>query len=83
MKTRFVPLLILLFSGLADRSHSGSGPRSAAAAPAEPAAPNESQPPKQMTAQDRARLHQRDMRHCLDKKTNREIHRCTVKQRKH
>ena len=72
MKTRFVPLLILLFSGLA-----------AAAAPAEPAAPNESQPPKQMTAQDRARLHQRDMRHCLDKKTNREIHRCTVKQRKH
>jgi hypothetical protein len=33
---------------------------------------------KPMTAQEKARLKQRDMRHCLEKKTNREIHRCAV-----
>jgi uncharacterized membrane protein YgcG len=51
--------------------------------PAQPAAAEaSSQTQKTMTAQEKARLKQRDMRHCLEKKTNREIHRCTVKQRR-
>lgn len=51
--------------------------------PAQPAASEAaSQTQKTMTAQEKARLKQRDMRHCLEKKTNREIHRCTVKRSK-
>ncbi len=47
--------------------------------PAQPAASEAaSQTQKTMTAQEKARLKQRDMRHCLEKKTNREIHRCTA-----
>lgn len=54
-----------------------------AAGSAEPTtAHNETTSQKPVTAQERARMHQRDLRHCLDKKNNREIHRCAVKQRK-
>lgn len=72
MKTRFAALSYLLIYGLA----------ASVGAAEHAAAPIETPSQKQMTAQERARLHQRDMRHCLDKKSNSEIHRCAVKQRK-
>jgi uncharacterized membrane protein YgcG len=51
--------------------------------PAQPAASEAApQTQKTMAAQEKARLKQRDMRHCLEKKSNREIHRCTVKRSK-
>lgn len=72
MRAQFAVLSCLLIYGLA-----------VSVGAAEPAAaPNETPSQKQMTTQERARLHQRDMRHCLDKKSNNEIHRCAVKQRK-
>lgn len=46
------------------------------------AAETASQTQKTMTAQEKARLKQRDMRHCLDKKSNREIHRCVAARNK-
>lgn len=54
-----------------------------AADPAGPAAAQAaSQARQQMTAQERARQHQRDMRYCLDNKSNKAIHRCAVKRNK-
>lgn len=51
--------------------------------PAQPAAAEtSSQTQKTMTAKEKARLKQRDMRHCLDKKSNREIHRCVAARNK-
>lgn len=43
-----------------------------------PAPPEIVQAQKQMTAQEKARLKQRDMRPCLDKKSNKDIHRCAA-----
>ncbi len=68
MKTWFIALPLVFAANAA-----------LAADQTEPAA---SQSQQKMTAQEKARMHQRDMRHCLDKKTNREIHRCTVKKNK-
>jgi hypothetical protein len=53
-------------------------PAFAASDGAQPAAESATQAQNQMSAKERARLKQRDMRHCLEKKTNREIHRCAV-----
>lgn len=72
MKTWLIALPLLCMSpyALADEM---APPAAAETAP---------QAQKKMTAQEKARLHQRDMRHCLEKKTNREIHRCAVRKNK-
>ncbi|NWG39861.1 MAG: hypothetical protein HXY27_07840 [Hydrogenophilaceae bacterium] len=65
MKTLIIALSLLCMPAIAV---SGAQPMT------EPA----SQAQDQMSAQQRARLKQRDMRHCLEKKSNRDIHRCAV-----
>jgi hypothetical protein len=57
-------------------------PAFALADEAQPAAETASQAQKQMSAREKARLKQRDMRHCLEKKSNIEIHRCAVRKGK-
>jgi hypothetical protein len=80
MKTWFIALPFLFAANIALAADPEPAP---AATPMETdKAQTAPQAQKKMTARDRARLHQRDMRHCLDKKTNKEVHRCAIRKRR-